>query len=878
VDVVGAGESGRANGVAHADESPRPNVVIAAIESPDADGGVDAVETGRVDAVGSPHAPAVESWRTRASICAALCVAAALLGFVHAALFAHLRLADELRFEDEGRDVRIVGTVASLPASLQRGVRFEFAVESLATGGSAADQRTDAASGVHVPARVALSWYGDDVRVRPAQRWEFTVRLRRPHGNFNPGGFDIEAWMLERGVRASGVVRVDARSGALPRKLDELVAHPLLLVDRARDGLRDALRRHLQEPADGKGEGAGPFRYAGVLIALVLGDQRAIRESDWLLFNRTGIAHLVSISGLHITMIAGLAAVAVGALWRRSPKLLSLAAAQSAAAIGAVIAALLYCLLAGWGVPAQRTFLMLLTVAAALWLRIGTRPMVTLTIAAFVVCVIDPWAVLAPGFWLSFGAVAAIFAAMHGRTAIEQAAKTIWRRLREAAHVQIAVTIALVPLTIALFQQVSLISPLANAIAIPVVSLVVTPLALLAAAFVALPEPLGAIAVPLLAIAHWLFALLAQGLELAAALPAATVTLAAPPAWTVVLACAGVAWLLMPKGWPQRWLGALWLLPALAWPVVRPPSGEAWITALDVGQGMAVLVETPTHALLYDTGPRFSTAADAGGRVIAPYLRARGIDRLDWLVVSHLDSDHSGGAASLLQSVPIASVLTSIEPAHPAVAGPAQVHRCVDGQAYALGALQVRVLHPESADYARPQRETNARSCVLELRWGAHRVLLTGDLPAAEEARLTARYPELAQPPSTLISVPHHGSRHSSSAAFVAGTQPRWALVQAGYRNRFGHPDAGVIARYQSAGAEVARTDHLGALSWRLHEGGGVQVSAARVSAARYWHNRPAVVSALPPATAAETADPDGREAPRLPAGPSAEIITPDQP
>lgn len=749
---------------------------------------------------------------------------AAFAGFAYAAAVAHVRMADELAFADEGRDVRVTGVIASLPAQLERGTRFEFAVERVET------------PGVRLPSRIALAWYGADVRVRAAERWSLAVRLRRPHGAMNPGGFDLEAWMLERNLRATGYVR-DGRAGEAPRRLDPMVWLPGPAVDRARQVLREAMQRRLATE-----------RYAGVLIALVLGDQRAIAEADWALFNRTGISHLVSISGLHITMIAGLAALAVGALWRRSRRLLAFGSAQAAAAATAVAAALAYCLLAGWGVPAQRTFFMLATVAAALVLRRGLGPATTLALAAAVVCVLDPWAVIAPGFWLSFGAVAAIFLVMHGRAAlrVEQGMRS---RLAEAARMQLAVTLALVPLTIVLFQQVSVVSPLANAVAIPLVSLAVTPLALAGAAFVALPEPLASFAIPLFALAHWLFDMLATALQALVALPWASVPIAAPPPWALMLAVAGVSWLLAPPGWPLRWVGATWLLPLVVWPAPRPADGALWVTALDVGQGMAVLVEARDAVLLYDTGPRYTSAADAGERVILPYLRWRGIGRIDALVVSHLDSDHSGGAASILRALPVARVLTSIDPAHPALAGAARIERCVADQRISLGALEAQVLHPLAADYERPGATTNALSCVLAVGMDSARVLLTGDLPAREEARLVARVDALAAP---LASAPHHGSRHSSSAAFVQAARPRWVIVQAGYRNRFGHPDPGVVERYRQAGAQVARTDHAGAIQWRWRPDGAVEIEAWRLQHARYWHNRPAPVHASEPIEADE--------------------------
>lgn len=751
----------------------------------------------------------------------AVLVAAFTFGASYAALRAQLRLTDELAFADEGRDVRVRGVIASLPAQLQRGTRFEFDVEAVL------------APVLAVPARVSLAWYGGGAAVRAGERWEFTVRLRRPHGTANPGGFDLEAWMLERGLRATGYVRDGVRDAtAAPHRLDEMVWRPGYIVERARDVLREKLQRRLRE-----------YRYTGVLVALVLGDQRAIGEDDWLLFNRTGISHLVSISGLHITMIAGLAALAAGALWRRSRTLLPRAPAQSAAAVAAMVAAFAYCLLAGWGVPAQRTFFMLTTVAVAILLRLATRPGTTLALAAAVVTLADPWAVLAPGFWLSFGAVAAIFFALHGRPAQAHG----WpMRLAAAARMQLAVTVALVPLTVALFQQVSVVSPLANALAIPAISLIVTPLALIGAAFVALPEPLASIAVPLFAIAHWLLDVLIELLRWVLQWRWAAVALPAPPAWAVVLAVAGTVWLLAPPAWPLRGAGAAWLLPLFFWPPQRPAAGELWVTALDVGQGMALLAETRSAAVLYDAGPRYSPQADAGTRVILPYLRARGIDRIDLLVLSHSDSDHSGGAGSLLRGIEVNAVLTSIEARDPLLADATRVQRCEAGQQLALGGLAVHVLHPTAAAYA-DKVASNARSCVVQVRVGPWRLLLPGDLPQASESALLARQPDLR---ADLLVAPHHGSRQSSGDALVQAVAPRWVVVQAGYRNRFGHPDPAVVGRYESVGAQVLRTDRGGALQWRFGADGNVTITAWRRAAARYWHNRPDSVQA--PAAGAE--------------------------
>jgi competence protein ComEC len=756
------------------------------------------------------------------AIVLAACMA---LGFAWAAGRSAERLADELAFADEGRDIRLEGVVASLPQHFERGVRFEFDVERVLTQGS------------HVPARVMLGWYARELDIRPGQRWEFTVRLRRPHGALNPGGFDLEAWMLERNLRASGYVRSPASS---PRLVAPMVWRPGYAIERARAGLREQLRPMLSTQ-----------RYGGVLQALVLGDQRAIAAGDWTLFSRTGISHLVSISGLHITMIAGLAAFATAALWRRVPAAMVFAAAQSAGVMAGMLTALGYAMLAGWGVPAQRTVLML-TVVAVAWLartRVGLGS--ALALAAAIVCLLDPWAVLAPGFWLSFGAVAAIVWVVMGRR--QRSARPGWRGvLVAAARVQGAVTLALIPALIVLFHQLPLASPLANALAIPVVSWAVTPLALAGGLFATLPGPLAWLAQPLFMAAHGIFSLLAAALELIAAQPWATLPVATPPALLLALSAAGVAWLLAPPGWPLRSAGALALLPIFLWPAARPAAGELWVTALDVGQGSAVLIETTGQAWLYDSGPRHSSDTDAGERVILPYLRHRGIARLDGMIVSHLDADHSGGAASLLRGIEIGALLSSVPAGHAVFAGREDVQRCQAGELFASGPLTLEVLHPIADDYAR-RRSTNAMSCVVRISFGTVRILLTGDIGLREEAALVARTPDLA---AVWIMAPHHGSRSSSGDLLLGAVGTQWALAQVGYRNRFGHPDPAVLERYRSHGVALARTDHHGALQWRFGTAGGVALTAWRDAGARYWHNRPAV-EPLQPAAVEELEPPE---------------------
>ncbi len=750
----------------------------------------------------------------------ALAVAAALLsGFALTGARAAARLAEALAFDNEGRDVRVVAVVASLPTVFDGGTRFSARIESVLPA---------AAHGAEfaVPSLVALSWYGAGPpalpAVRPAQRWALTVRLHRPQGTVNPAGFDAEAWMFEQGIRAQGSVR-NGPHDVPPRLLAEPVWQFNARIDRARAALRERLQKLLQ----GR-------RYAGVIVALVMGDQSGIGEDDWALFNRTGISHLVSISGLHITMIAALVAVAVGALWRRSVVLLRLATLPVARAVAAIAGGLAYCLLAGWGVPAQRTVLMLGVVALARCWRTRLASAQVLAWAAALVCLWDPWAVLAAGFWLSFGAVAAIFLVSSG--ALPPAGG--WRAaLREGARIQAAITVGQVPLTLAIFGQVSLVAPLANALAIPLVSYLVAPLALLGAALAASGDVATPLASGLLAGAEALFGALAVVLQWLTRPSWSWIALPLPPTGVLVAAAAGCAWLLAPRGWPLRAIGACGLLPLFVWPVERPGAGELWVSALDVGQGMALVLESAGHVVVFDTGPRYSADADAGSRVLVPYLRARGLNHVDALIVSHPDSDHAGGARSVLRTLAVDRLWTSIAPGHRLLGDAPNLTRCEAGQRLVLGELTLEMLHPDVPLYDDPRASTNARSCVVLASVGPQRVLLTGDIPARQEQQLLARAPGRDLRVALMVA-PHHGSHSSSSEAFIAAAAPQWVSMQLGYRNHYGHPHAAVLSRYIRQGARIARSDEDGAVQWRL-AGPSITVARWRRDHARYWFNQP---------------------------------------
>jgi competence protein ComEC len=491
--------------------------------------------------------------------------------------------------------------------------------------------------------------------------------------------------------------------------------------------------------------------------------------------------------------------------------------AQHAAAAGGFLAAFFYCLLAGFAVPAQRTLYMLGVVAAArLWGRELAVSRVLL-LALLLVLLLDPWAVLAAGFWLSFGAVALLFHIGSGRLGPAH-----W--LVEWGRAQWAVTLGMLPALLALFQQFSLVSPLANAVAIPVVSFVITPLALAGT----LP-----FLDPLLSLAHLVTAWLMAFIDWLGRLPLAMWQQAAPPAWSVLLALAGGVWLLLPRGFPARWLGLLAFLPLLTITPPRPAFGAAELTVLDVGQGLAIHVQTATHDLLFDAGPAFSSDADSGNRIIAPYLRAEGVRSLDALVISHADKDHEGGAASVLAALPVAILKASLPFEHALSAQPVSQEPCRDGDFWLWDGVRFDMLHP-GPDLL--SRKTNDVSCVLRVTTGGKSMLLTSDIEAVSETAMLKHHPGALA--ADVMTAPHHGSRTSSTPAFIDAVAARDVIFPVGYRNQFGHPREDVVARYVQSGARLHRTDADGAVRVGL-DVQGVSFRHERELRRRYWHARP---------------------------------------
>jgi len=759
----------------------------------------------------------------------------------------------------EGRTLQVVGIVANLPQRMDDSARFRFEVESA---------RERDGTLVRLPPQLLLGWYGNRLNdsdntvqpppadLRPGDRWQLAVRLKAPHGHINPYGFDYELWLWEQGLQATGYVRNGAKDAA-PQWLGQTWAHP---VERLRQRVRNAIDARVTDRA-----------LAGIVAALLVGDQAAIERADWDVFRATGVAHLMAISGLHITGLAWLAALCVGWLWRhsdawspRKPWSLWLPS-PIASSVGAALVALAYALFTGWGVPAQRTVWMLIGVTLLHLYGLRWPFMQVWLCVCAVVLALDPWALMQAGFWLSFVAVGVLFAsgshrpveavalsdALNGFDVTTEHGTQTKRRGRLLASVyasahrmwreQWLMSVCLAPLTLVLFHQISVVGLFANFLAVPWVTLVVTPLCLLG-----LILPLAwRVAADALQLLVWV-------LNACAGVSWAQWSAPAAPLWVGAVALVGMGvWAMRVPIW-LRCFGVALVLPVLSWQTPRPAHGTFELVATDMGQGHAVLVRTATHSLLYDTGPRYSAETDAGQRVLVPLLRAWG-ERLDRIVISHQDSDHSGGAAAVMAMQPQADVLTSMAAEHP-LQQLGVMHRCKGGQSWHWDGVRFEVLHPNAMDYER-KLKPNALSCVLRvttLLWqtgGASdaalhpphaeqdkvktvSALLAGDIEALQEQSLV-QSGQILQ--ADWLLVPHHGSATSSTPVFLQAVEPSVAIVQAGYRNRFGHPKSDVLQRYSDLGVLVVQTPRCGASMWRSDQPKLVQCE--RNQRQRYWQH-----------------------------------------
>jgi competence protein ComEC len=682
-----------------------------------------------------------------------------LAGYAHASVCARSVMAHRLiGVAATGAEFDVVAKVAELP----KPGRLALKIERVSSGAGTPDL-----AGVE---NLRVGYYGTQV-FRAGERWALRVKLRRPHGEVNPGGFDFERLAAANRIDAVGyIVSVTKR------------VEPARGMNAIRENLSDQIAAAVPTPIE-----------RALLQALAVGDTRGLSDADWDLMRASGITHLIAISGLHVTLLATLgAAFAYGVCWLLPSLTLRYPRPQVCALVG-LMCAYGYALLAGFGVPAQRTLLML----AALLLGVLLKRVQTLwqgfALALAAVLLADPLVVLSPGACLSFSAVALLITVGGQR----YPRPGWWRELVSA---QALMTVGLLPLTLLFFAQASLAAPVANLLAVPLVSLVIVPLVL--AASVLLLCGAGALATPLLTLSAGLWHLLLAVLSWLSKPALMTLYFAPPTLVTLVLALLGVLLLFGPKGVPMRYFGALLLVPMLlSSPTAPVPAGQFRLTLLDVGQGLSAIVQTRSHTLLFDAGPGNPDGANAGESLVVPSLRALGVRQHDMTMISHADADHAGGWPAVQRAFP--------GPARSSAAELLHVAPCVAGQRWQWDGVAFEVLHPnEGLPYLR-----NQSSCVLKIQGEtpALSALLPGDIDETIEGRLLRT--QAQKLPSSLLVAPHHGSAGSSSAQFLAAVQPTWVLYPVGFANRFDFPRAATRARVQHSGASELLTSEGGALT-----------------------------------------------------------------
>lgn len=688
------------------------------------------------------------------------------------------RLSDDLSIELEGRDIVVSGHIGSLPEIDATDVRFIFDTTT-------ADAR--------VPAKLLLTWYRAEHIPTAGEAWQFVVRLKRRNGFANPGGFDYEGHLFAAGIGATGYVKADDRN-------IRLSAARAYRVTRVRAWIGERMAR-----------AAPDSRMLGVLQGLAIGDTRKMTPEQWDVFAATGTTHLMAISGLHITMVAALMGWLGGALARLPSAQRRGWTALHGQVFAGGLAALVYCLLAGLSIPTQRTLAMLALYFCARWFRRQLCIGHALGWALVALLLVDPFAPLSVGAWLSFGAVTVIVVALSGRLVRENAGITF-------ARVQLAVTVGLLPVLVIAFGSLSLISPLANLIAIPLFTFAVVPCVLIGMCGALIASPIGAVPLEL---ASGILGVLWIPLEWLADQPLALWHFSTPSPGALAALLVGGTLLVIPGFWPSRLLAALLCSIPLISPRLGPEIGTYRVTVLDVGQGLSVVVRTHSHTAVFDTGPAFQSGRDAAEFAVLPYLHAKGVRQLDTLLVSHSDIDHRGGMISLLKRLETSQVLLG-----PSIGRESLDARpCVAGDRWVWDAVTFEILHPAPGFFG----DDNETSCVLLIKGRAGSALLTGDIEASAEQALLANSLDHAD----VVIVPHHGSRTSSSRDFVSALSPQIAVFSAGYRNRWGLPKPDIVERWRETGARTFSTAESGAIE--VDVGERLQVAEYRNAAKRYW-------------------------------------------
>ncbi|HIG79276.1 MAG TPA: DNA internalization-related competence protein ComEC/Rec2, partial [Cycloclasticus sp.] len=710
-----------------------------------------------------------------------------IFGFVWAAAYALSVQQSQLAVSLEGQEVWVTGKVVGLPVKEARSIRFLLQLDSLAS------KLNDQA----YPRIIRLSWYGRGKVVRSGEKWRFLVKLKRPHGLANPHGFDYEKWLFQQRIGATGYVRKSDENQRIERASAWGFGH-----------LRESLKEYLDQSLMAS-------QHIGVIKALVLGDRSEINNTQWDVFRKTGTSHLIAISGLHIGLVSALIFGLVRWLVLRVPCIRE-RATRSAIIISLLVAGL-YAGLAGFSVPTQRALIMLSIVMAAVYWQRHYTPFHIISVALLAVLMLDPLALMSAGFWLSFGAVAVILYGLIGRMG-----KPDW--IRQLLQIQCWVAIGLMPLGLYFFQQVSLVAPVANMLAVPFVSVLVVPLLLFALLMSLFSQFLG---VKALLWVDSLIDLMWGVLERLSNLEFAFLAIPSASILSCLIAMLGVVLLLLPKGLMPKPIACGLFIPLL-FPMQSGvlKDAEFNLLLLDVGQGLSAVIQTANHTLVFDTGASYSEKSNLASNVILPYLRGEHIRQVDTLVISHGDNDHAGGATTLLANVDVKNISSSVPELFPQV----KATRCQEDTRWIWDGVAFEFLSPSRFGLFKG----NNASCVLMVSSLNGRVLLPGDIERSAERSLLQYKAE--QLKADVIVAPHHGSKTSSSERFIAAVDPDYVLFPVGYRNRFGFPKEQIVSRYSKRGVTSFNTANHGALSVKFLTNQRIEVESYRQAHSKFWN------------------------------------------
>ena len=688
---------------------------------------------------------------------------ALFFGILLSSFTANEQIHNRLATEYEGKNIVLIGVVKDIPDNRKEGIRFRFDVRE-------AYQLIELEKPLKIRGVVRLGWFQNIQQVRAGESWKITVRLKQPSGFMNYGGFDYEKWLFTQRIIATGYVRKSHENQRLSKASKWSVNH-----------LREKIHLRIQNTLEDKPS-------AAVLSALMVAVRTNLDNLQWKVFQKTGTSHLIAISGLHIVIVAGFAFFPVMLIWRVFPRLNEYIPLNVAGSVASVSFATMYALLAGFTLPTQRALLMVIIMFVGLILRKNYSSSLVFSVALFAVLLFDPLAAMTISFWLSFSAVAFILIIMKRQNG----------KLRfQVFKLQLLLTFGMFPLTLLFFSVGSLSAPIANFFAIPWVSVFIVPVGILGVIFLPFSDAVSGMFFDLAGLA---IKYLLQGLKLLSELPLSEVSAGSIPVSYLILSIVGVLLLLLPKGFPARWLGLIFLLSAVFFTSKKPEYGSFNFSLLDVGQGMASVIHTKSHTLIYDVGTRMSDRFDMGELVVIPYLKKKGVMTVDMMILSHDNLDHRGGANAIIQEVNVKKIISSdIQ-----ILSNHKVDLCITGQSWQWDGVNFEILSPDKGS----QMNDNNQSCVLRVSNKYHSILLTGDIQKKAEKNLLNKSATKLQ--SEVLSVPHHGSKTSSTLAFIKAVSPSLAVIPVGYRNRFGHPKMAVLERYLKMGITIMDTANAG--------------------------------------------------------------------